>query len=396
MKTIAFVLSLLTLTLVGAHSVQAATVSISAPKEVSVGEQFQVVFFLNQAENIDTVRLQGAFTQSHVDLLSMATTDQLESRSPSTYFLQSNGQFSYGAFSLDDPRTGSLKAGIFTFRAKKLGVATISLQNGSLVLSSGSNQLNNLPKATILITESKDVVRVTSTNTTFLVESASHPDENTWYSNGDISLSWDVKGDSVKQLFFGFDDVPEGLAEIAVEPKGSRQVTAPKNGIWYAHIIAVLNDGTKQRRDFRVQVDKDAPRAFAVSVDYEQPFLNTPNFLRFTAIDDVSGIAQYEIFDNDELLATSTLAYFDITGFSGEHSFVVKAKDFAGNVQSGQLEIVFGSQQAQKGISWLWLLLIILILVIAALLLGYVLHGHEKIRQYLVHRRQKKTVKKRK
>lgn len=376
----------------------AATVSISAPREAAVGQTFQVTFFVQQADKVDTVRLKGDFSREYIDLLSMATTDQLESRSPSTYFLQQNGEFSYGAFSLDDPKTGGLKAGTFTFKALKPGIATVSLQNGSLVLSSGTNQLQNLPKATIIIKESDTTVREASTSTSFVVTSETHPIESRWYNAATIQLGWDIQGESIKDLYFGFDDIPEGVAELVVPRKGSKSIEAPKNGIWYAHFVAILQDGTKRRRDFRVQVDTETPRAFGLSVDYLQLLPQTANFLRFSAVDSVSGIAMYEVYDGGEFIATTTQPFYDITRMVGDREFTVIARDLAGNVQQASLAITIRSLTGEADVSsynWRWWLLILFVIIAGAgMLLGYALHSHEDFRTYFVHRLQQKRKKK--
>jgi hypothetical protein len=196
-----------------AMSAKAATVSIQAPAEVVVGQTFQVRYTVLDAKAIDTVRFIGQYTPALLSLSTMSPSGQLDSKSPSTAFNQVNGTFSYGAFTIAGAMDGSVGAGAFTFKALEKGVATIQLNSGSLVLSSGENQLAGLASAQIRIVDPKatEEVRVqpSSTSSTLVVKSSSHPNQNAWYRDSEVTLQWSAEGNGIASVFIAFNDQPE-------------------------------------------------------------------------------------------------------------------------------------------------------------------------------------------
>lgn len=378
---------------------QAATVSIQAPTEVVKGQTFQVNYVVQDAKEVDTVRFNGDYTNALVELKSMAPS-ALDSRSPGTAFNQANGSYSFGAFTIDGATNGSVKTGVFTFTAKDIGTATVALKNGSLVLSAGENQLTGLASAQIRIVDAKpaDEVRVTpaSTSTALIVTSASHPDENRWYKSRDIQINWKAEGNNITSVFVAFDDQPEGPATEKVANTGSKTFSAPKDGVWYAHIIVSYADGKRLRRDYRLQVDSTMPKAFALSSDYQNIDETVPNFLRFAAIDEVSGIGLYYVYLGDQLMVTTTNPYYAITGQKGDKTFTVEAVDLAGNVTKASIKMKLGAEytEPQQKTLW-WVLLVAMSLVaITSLLVGMILMRRRKeekpILKKIIHRSKRK------
>lgn len=355
---------------------QAATVTIQAPAEVVKGQTFQVNYVVQGAKEVDTVRFNGDYTQSLIELKSMVPS-ALDSRSPGTAFNQADGSYSFGAFTIAGATNGAVKTGVFTFTATQLGTATVSLKDGSLVLSAGENQLTGLASAQIRIVEEKGEARVTpsSTNTGLSVTSVSHPNENLWYKNRDIQINWKAEGAGIASVFVAFDDQPEGPATEKVANSGSKTFSAPKDGVWYAHIIVSFADGKRLRRDYRLQIDTTTPKPFALSSDYQQIDASVPNFLRFAAIDETSGIGEYAIYAGDQLVTTTTNPFFAITGQTGEKMYTVKATDLAGNVTTSVIRLRLGAEytKPQQQKLW-WVVLIAMFLVaITGLLVGMII-----------------------
>lgn len=350
-----------------AVSAQAATVSIQAPAEVVVGQTFQVSFIVNGAQVIDAVRFNGDYSNQLIELKSMAPAD-FDSRSPGTVFNQANGQYSFGAFTIAGDANGTVRAGTFTYTAKQLGTATIQLKGDSLVLAAGQNQLTGTASAQIRIIADKptDEVRVKplSTSTALIVTSPSHPNEDEWYPKGKIDLQWSAEGNGITSVFIAFNDQPEGPVTEKVSNNGTKTFTAPKDGVWYAHVLVAYADGRRLRHDYRFQIDATAPKSFALTSDYQNIDATIPNYLRFAALDDASGIREYRVFDGETLMATTTNPYFEITGQVGEKNYTVEAIDWADNRTKSSLKLVLGSEYtvAEKS-SLTWVLLVGMFLV---------------------------------
>lgn len=365
-----------------AVQVQAATVSIQAPAEVVLGQTFQVNYLVSGAQAVDTVRFNGGYSSEFIELKALASTKSLDSRSPSTGFNQVNGTYSFGAFTIAEPANGTANTGVFTFTAKEVGTATISLDPSSLVLSAGENQLTGTASAQIRIVAPKttDIVRVPQTETTLNVSSASHPDENLWYTDRDVDISWKAEGSGVTSVFIAFDDQPEGPATEKVTNTGSKTFTAPDDGVWYAHIIVSFADGKRLRRDYRLQIDSTAPRAFALSADYEQVDPKITNYLRFSALDDVSGIRYYRVYDGGIFIATTTNPYFAINTFVGEHEFTVEAVDYADNVTKTSAKVRLGVMLNEAQASHLWWILLfgMLLVMLTGFIVGILLMKRRK------------------
>lgn len=363
-----------------AFGAQAATVSIQAPKEVVIGQTFQVNYVVQDAKAVDTVRFNGDYSKDLLELKSLNPSKALDSRSPSTGFSQANGSYSYGAFTIAEAANGSVSAGTFTFTAKQLGTATVVLKDGSLVLSAGENQLVGLGSAQIRIVEAKNEIRATSTSTAISVQSSSHPNEDAWYPSRDVTVSWKAEGGGITSVFIAFDDQPEGPAIEKVAASGSKNFTAPADGVWYAHVIVSYADGKRLRRDYRLQIDTKKPKDFALSTDYQWVDPSVPNYLRFTALDETSGVSEYRIYDGNTLVTTTTNPYFSVSGMEGEKTLTVEAIDKAGNVTRSTFKATFGPEftKAQSGRLW-WLLLFAMFLVaITALVVGLLIAKRRK------------------
>ena len=383
-----------------AMSAKAATVRIQAPAEVVVGQTFQVRYTVLDAKAIDTVRLIGQYTPALLSLSTMSPSGQLDSKSPSTAFNQANGTFSYGAFTIAGAMDGSVGAGAFTFKALEKGVATIQLNSGSLVLSSGENQLAGLASAQIRIVDPKatEEVRVqpSSTSSTLVVKSSSHPNQNAWYRDSEVTLQWSAEGNGIASVFIAFNDQPEGPVTEKVSNSGTKTFTAPKDGVWYAHVLVTYVDGRRLRQDYRLQIDATAPKTFALTSDYQNIDATIPNYLRFAALDDTSGIREYRVFEGDTLMATTTNPYFEITGQVGEKNYTVEAIDLADNRTKSSIKLVLGSDYsvAEKS-SLTWVLLVGMFLVmLTGFFVGMLLMRRRKEEKEpekkLIHRTRKK------
>ncbi|MCE9585750.1 cohesin domain-containing protein [Candidatus Uhrbacteria bacterium] len=318
----------------------AASAGLSAPAEVQVGRTFQVRMNIGGAKDTDTVRFIGSFPTEFLEFQGMANGSSLPTRSPGSG--ASGGTFNFGGFSLGNPVSGNQLAGILTFKAKKVGTATISLVGGTRILSAGTDQLTGKGSVTIKIVEGPapgEIPVKPPEKTTIDLFSNTHPDQDEWYSSRVLHLGWKLGGKQPISVTVGFDQAPEGPAETNAVSTSSAMFTAPSDGVWYGHLVLRYSASDVVRKDFRYLVDGTAPRPMAVAVDQTDVRPGTPNYLRFAALDDASGIESYEISINDKFVtSTSEQSYSLIDYPAGEYRVSVKAKDFAGNVSQGVAE----------------------------------------------------------
>lgn len=318
----------------------AASAGLTAPAEVQVGRTFQVRMTVGGGKDVDTVRFIGSFPSDMIEFQGMANGSSLPTRSPGSG--ASGGTFNFGGFSLGNPVSGNQLAGILTFKAKKVGTATITLVGGTRILSAGTDQLTGKGSVTIKIVEGPAPGEIPVTppeKTTIDLFSRSHPDQNEWYASKQLQLEWKLGGKQPISVTVGFDQAPEGPAETNAVSTTTAHFLAPTDGVWYGHLVARYSASDVVRKDFRYLVDGTAPRPMAVAVDQTDVRPGTPNYLRFAALDDASGIELYEITINDQYVTTTSEQSFSLVDYpAGDYRVQVKAKDYAGNVSQGVAE----------------------------------------------------------
>ncbi|MEI7512923.1 MAG: hypothetical protein WCK01_05720 [Candidatus Uhrbacteria bacterium] len=311
----------------------AATASLSGPAEVQVGHTFQVRFNVNGAKDVDTVRFVGKYPSDLIEYQGTANGSALPTRSPGS--ASGGGNFNFGGFSLGNPVNGNLAAGVLTFKATKIGEATLTLNSGTRILSAGQDQLAGMGSLKVKIVEAPPAGAITTTPpvaTTIDLFSESHPDENAWYSSRDVRINWRITGKTPIATTIGFDQAPEGPAESKKAESGQTTFPAIADGVWYAHLVIRFSASDIVRKDFRVQIDATTPKQFAVVTDYTEVVSDIPNVLRFSALDQESGVAKYDVSLNGEFLASTTDTALTVGRLEpGEYSVRVRATDRAGN-----------------------------------------------------------------
>ena len=317
----------------------AANVWPSGPAQVTVGQTFNVVVQVNGAKDVDTVRLNGSFTQDLLQYKSAQPTGIFQNISPGTYVDQAKGEYSFGTFTLSSKANGTSRLAILTFKATKVGSAFVQLGTSSRVLSAGEDQMGTVGRLNIKVVEAvAKPAQPTTGEAVITLTSTSHSDPDTWYSNGSVIANWSISNRVPTKLYLGFDQDPQGPAETATTPAatGSQTFMAPTDGIWYVHAGAEFSDKSFERTDLRIQVDRMPPHPIAPMVDQTNVPSSIQNFLRFGTVDDASGIAKYDVY-LDETLATTTqlTAYELVDQAAGTHTARVRAYDRAGNYSEG-------------------------------------------------------------
>lgn len=335
---------------IGQTAFAAANAWPSGPKQVTVGQTFQVVILVNGAKDVDTIRMNGSYSQDFLDWKSAQPTGVFQYVSPGTYVDKAKGVFSFGAFTLNTKANGNSRLAVLTFRAKKVGSAYVQLASSSRVLSAGEEQIGTVGRLNINIVEAKPVPEAEKVEITLF--STTHPDPDTWYANGDVLAGWVIKGKPVKTTYVGFDQSPEGPAEL-VATTTSYAFEAPYDGVWYIHLGVAFTDKTYQRTDLRVQIDRQPPHPIAPTVDQTGVKAAIKNFLRYGTTDDASGIERYEVTLDGTMVTSTVLQWYGLQGLKpGTHTASVKAYDYAGNNVEGATSFEILEEGAVPKPSW--------------------------------------------
>jgi hypothetical protein len=118
----------------------AASLSVSPPQGVyKVGDTFNVSIFTNpEGGSFDTVRAKINFSQDVLEVQKFSLSSSFTHQSGGNTLGTESGQFSWGA-GVAGGTSESTVFGTISFKAKKPGEATISVNSDSLVLSDGEN-----------------------------------------------------------------------------------------------------------------------------------------------------------------------------------------------------------------------------------------------------------------
>lgn len=362
----------------------AANLSPTGPSKVTVGQTFQVVMVVSGAKDVDTIRLNGSFTPDLLEWEGASPAGVFQNVSPGTFVDQTKGIFSFGAFTLSSKANGTSRLAILTFKAKKAGNAYVQLTTNSRILSAGEDQLGTVGRLNITIGEGVTPPEqpqpiptvVKPGNVAISLLSTTHPDPNVWVSSRNVNVGWTIAGKSVKAVYLGFDQSPEGPAETLVTTSTGATFVAPTDGTWYVHLNAVFADKTYERADLRILIDSTPPHPIFPVVDQTNVNAGIANYVRYGTIDDASGIGRYEVSVNGTLVTSTVLTAYPLKNqLPGDYAVTVKAFDLAGNSVEGHANyrIVPTTGIPAQGQNFLDLLKLMLYILFAIMVLIFVL-----------------------
>ncbi|MBI5654190.1 hypothetical protein HZC53_00835 [Candidatus Uhrbacteria bacterium] len=327
--------------------------TFAGPKNVSVGQVFQVTVQLNSAVDIDTVRLEGSYPSDLFELHGMVPSGALQNVSPGNGVDSSAGTFSFGVFTTGDAVNGNSKVALITLKALKPGVGELRLLSGSAAYSGGEG--GDLPGAAIKITISAPTVTPSvppvvppvvtevlkpyeptkpAATSTFQISSPTQPDPNLWYNSNKVVINWTTT-EPIRQVLGSFDQNPEA-STYAPLSGSSATFYATQDGLWYVHLIVIFKDGTFSREDFLVRIDTTSPLAPNPAVRQTEVPSDFPNSVSYGTIDKSSGIDHYEIWVNGNLVASTQKTSYTLTDLpEGPNKIEIIAVDRAGNRSQG-------------------------------------------------------------
>lgn len=367
----------------GVSSVYAGTLSVSSPSKVKVGDEFRVTISASDTAKIDTVRVRGTFS---ADLLEWrgVSADDLPNVSPGNSVNQAAGSFTFGAFTLN----GGLNRGVISvirFRAKKEGIANVTLLGSSLMLAAGENSLTSAGSARIeIISDVPEPQEPPKPVFDIKLSSPTNPVEDRWSNSGTVSIVWRVINGAGKPVYMDIGDDPQLNPTTQVTTSPVQFNVEGDDGIYYVRARSTSADNKSLIKTFRVLLDRTPPRAFAPGLEIDPASPATNWVIRYASLDSGSGISKYEIFINDQKIAetpgTQNVLSYEKSKLAGQEVRVI-AYDAAGNKAEGRitapedrLVTTIVTEQPPQIITrpfipdWIWGLLIGLMLLILFLL----------------------------
>lgn len=321
-----------------------ATMTLDALSyEATRGEQFDVTVSVNpQGESLDTVRSVVTFDPSVLTVQGVRLVGSFDRVAPGNYYDNVNGKISWGAFTLEDPVTTQVPFMTITFLPIASGEGDIQISSDSRAISNGEERINiaSLGEAKVEVVESQEAEPGVAL---LVAQSTSHQNENTWYANRIIDVSWtQLEGDTALSAYyysFGQDSdedpgiyLDADLTQLTLE--------ALQDGLYYFRLKGVQANGRETAVVHRiVRVDTTAPNPIELTVVDDKILEGESAWFTFATTDETSGVVEYQVAINDSefQVQTSPLEMEDLP--AGTYFFRVAALDRAGNSISGGVSV---------------------------------------------------------
>lgn len=342
-----------------AQSASAADLSILSPQTAEKGKTFTVTLQAKtNTQTINAVSGTLSFPKSKVKVTSISKSNSIINFwAQEPVYSNTNGSVSFEGVVLNPGYKGNNGTIIkITFSALATGEVPLVFTSGSILANDGegTNILSSLGEANITIIDATpiedEVVSMTPSYAKPLlpvITSLTHPDQEKWYKERDISVAWIVPA-GVTTVFAGINQKAD--TNPVIPAKGLRNSFALRNardGIWYTHVKFANQSGISETAHFIARIDGTPPDTFVVT-----PFDNDDTsraYFSLNATDSTSGVAGYEIAYSDSVYAPLSVS----SGIGqtkvlpkGEHLTKIKVFDYAGN--SLEKEIRFSTDGLMK------------------------------------------------
>ncbi len=345
--------------------VKAAGASLSfSPNSGSyeVGKNFSVTVVLNSGGGLGVNAADGLikFNSSEIlvtkvskvgSIFSLWTTEPTYSNSAGTI------SFSGGSPGAYKGSAGTVFS--ISFSTKKTGDTVVSFTSGNILAADGkgTNVLSGMGKATFNITEAKkedlkkETVKPKNKKETKSnkskgilppvpeINSKTHPDTNTWYSNNNPEFSWKILADLTGVSFAITDNSTDDPGQENDGIIETERFEKQKDGEQYFHIKYQNQYGWGQVAHRKLLIDVTPPNDFDLIIDNQGDPTNPQPKLIFSTNDKTSGIDYYNIKLADKNIKVGLtdvdMGYYQLEVLApGEYQVAVAAVDKAGNTAS--------------------------------------------------------------
>ena len=351
-----------------------------------IGSTFDVSILLNTSGNsINAIKADLRFDPKKLQVVNPATGKSFVSVwAVPPFYSNTEGRMSFqGGIPSPGIRASSGSVLTVTFRAIEPGETTISLLDSSKVLlddGKGTDVLSSIGSGKYIISLPIPEGPI--------VTSSTHPDQNKWYKNNNITIFWDKKGE-ITDFSYTLDNCPYGLPDEESEgDKSSVSYSGLEDGIWYFHIKAKEDGNWGGISHYLAKIDSSSPASFDVKVSPSAKTSFSQPIISFITTDSFSEIDHYKVkvvditIDHENkreafFIETTSPYQLPVLGV-GKYLVIIRAYDKAGNWQKKSVEIEIAPERilvTERGIwlkgtflSWWPILLVFLILIILILL----------------------------
>ena len=239
---------------------------------------------------------------------------------PSPGFAETNG-------TVADLLLQPLTPGVFTLT---FGPETQILANDGL----GTNVLREVVGGSYQIAAPEAPATVGGAPAQVLVFSPTHPNNERWYKNKNINLTWLPQNG----VSFAYDlnqipaEKPYGGKENLTTVQHSVRLSAPGDGIYYFHIAAFKNGVYGPTTEYKMKVDTTPPQLPTIKISSNNPKVNSIVRFEFSGRDRTSGIQpNFYVKLDDSIWLPSTDHLETAFTSAGTHQITVRVFDNAGN-----------------------------------------------------------------
>lgn len=391
---------------------QAASFSVNPSSGTyAVGSTFDVSVILNtEGQSINAVQMQLSFPPDKLQLVSPSVGNSIiEIYTTPPRYDNSAGVVQIVGGIPNGINVSSGLIGKLTFRVRSLGTANLRFTGESQALLNdghGTNVLNNNSGASLKLELPPSQGPVVLSDT--------HPDQEAWYRNGNVSLSWDAGLPPAQGYSYTVSDNPTDVPDDV--PEGTNTTVNYKavgDGLHYFHIKALRDGRWGGVTRYTLRIDTTPPAGFEIKVVPGPRTFVTKPLLQFVTGDSLSGFDRFEInivplkidgragaTSEDQLFTEAQSPYQTPELLYGSYEVIVRAFDKAGNIRdvSQRLEItdsvlwfvgpngitLFSGKPVQWKVFFPVMLgLLFLLLLVAYLIYRWYRHYHRKAVDYV-------------
>lgn len=365
-----------------------------------VGSTFTTtVFAASDAPALNAVSGDISFPANLLEVVSLSKNQSIVSHwVKEPVFSNTAGTIQFEGVVLNPGYTGTAgRVLTVTFRVKNTGSADVAFITGSILANDGEGTeiLKNRSTATYVLRPAETVIPKPSTPETPSsdagvsqlpqVISETHP-AGMWSALTDGSFSFALTPEIVALRLLVDAASTTVPTKTYVPPITTRTITGLDEGVSYLHVQYKTAAGWGEVLHYKLQIDTKAPAAFTVTEV-------TPGTFSVVAIDELSGIARYDmILDGGAAIPFTddgSHTFTVPTMSPGVHTLLVRAFDAAGNTTDSSATftvaappvaiatpapVVSDSPLISNGTFAIAILSVVTPLVALILLLGWLLH----------------------
>ena len=266
----------------------------AANQDTYAGQTFALNWYLDtEGQSINTLHLKLDFSKEVLEAIEATTANSLVSlwiKYPSIDNEQGEIEMIGG---IPNGINGS-KVPLFrtVFKAKNTGQAQVSLNPDSSILKNdgaGGEELLKFKNLLFNIYPQEFIPN--------MITSRTHPDQNIWYANKDVSVEFSPKLNEHYSYSFSSNTeiTPDEQIDPLKLPFEALKYSINEDGVYYFKLNSKIGDSVwREAGIYRIQIDRTPPESFTPLLS-NQGMDGSTMYLSFSTVDKMSGISHYYI-----------------------------------------------------------------------------------------------------